>query len=528
MNNADAPNSNSINPLKIQRIKKREPTGITFRMLVLMIIFIALIFLSIFLSFNFFMEDYVTKDMRNQLSKVVQDVTSRKFVSIKNQIRVSSDSGGISAVINPGPEYYLAIYSAMTQSLRDTNSKTDVNAMIYYNIDYTVVFPTSSYGMFQDTDEMDKLVKVIKSNNFTEKDRAYKTSLASGNYYLTTVDLGEIYGLDGLSIAFYISSEKYDKFTEKIYSMLLIILLSATALTFVYVIFISRSISKPIQKLCGFADEIGRGNFRQNEYAFKDRELIDLNERMNETARKLEKNDDDQKTFFQNVSHELKTPLMSIKGYAEGIKCGVFSSEEEKNGASDIIISESDRLNDLVADLLYISKMDASKKLENIISADLGELVESCVGKLRGLLINSTNFNNSNNSNNLKSININHPKKHVYINCDEESLIRAIMNITSNCLRYAKSTIDISYWENEHGDVFLAIKDDGDGIDEKDLPNIFKRFYRGKGGKHGIGLSIAKTIIEQHNARITAKNRDDGINGAEFIIEFDSYFEQFK
>jgi signal transduction histidine kinase len=297
--------------------------------------------------------------------------------------------------------------------------------------------------------------------------------------------------------------------------MLLVILISATVFTLVYVIFISRSISKPIQKLCGFADEIGRGNFKRNEYAFQDRELIDLNRRMNETARKLEISDEDQKTFFQNVSHELKTPLMSIKGYAEGIKYGIFSSEKEHENASDIIIAESDRLNDLVADLLYISKMDSSNqaKTENFVSADLGGIAEDCADKLRGVLISSKNAGSKE-----KKISIYHPKRGIYIKCDEESLIRAIMNITANCLRYSETVVNIDYYES--GDnIILSIKDDGAGIDGHDLPNIFKRFYKGKGGKHGIGLSIAKAIAEQHGAQIHANNREK-CSGAEFTIIF--------
>jgi signal transduction histidine kinase len=78
--------------------------------------------------------------------------------------------------------------------------------------------------------------------------------------------------------------------------------------------------------------------------------------------------------------------------------------------------------------------------------------------------------------------------------------------------------VEISFLEDERS-AFLHIKDDGPGIAEKDLPNIFKRFYKGAEGKHGIGLSIAKSIIEQHGGKITARNRI-GEAGAEFILEF--------
>jgi signal transduction histidine kinase len=293
--------------------------------------------------------------------------------------------------------------------------------------------------------------------------------------------------------------------------MLMFILLIAMIFTILYVLFISQSISKPIKKLCVFADEIGHGNFARNEYSFSDRELVDLNRRMNETAEKLEKNDENQKTFFQNVSHELKTPLMYIRGYAEGIKYGVFERQNDKNNAADIIISESERLNDLVADLLYISKIDSSNNFVVSQKVNLVELSEICADKLRGLLINQEKNKN-------KKIEIIYPEKAVYIDCDEENLMRALMNIVANGIQYAKTNVEISFYETERS-VFLYIKDDGPGIPEEDLPDIFKRFYKGSAGKHGIGLSIAKSIIEQHGAQITAINRTDE-TGAEFIIEF--------
>jgi signal transduction histidine kinase len=141
-------------------------------------------------------------------------------------------------------------------------------------------------------------------------------------------------------------------------------------------------------------------------------------------------------------------------------------------------------------------------------------MLEDCADKLRGVLIDARNSGARE-----KNISINHPKRDIYIKCDEESLMRAVMNITANCIRYAKTAVIIDYCEND-GKIIINIKDDGAGIDEQELPDIFKRFYKGKSGKHGIGLSIAKAIIEQHGAQIYAGNRKD-CSGAEFIIEFD-------
>ncbi|MCL2096017.1 MAG: HAMP domain-containing histidine kinase, partial [Oscillospiraceae bacterium] len=139
---------------------------------------------------------------------------------------------------------------------------------------------------------------------------------------------------------------------------------------------------------------------------------------------------------------------------------------------------------------------------------DLVNLAESCAEKLRGLIINQE-----------KEIKVICPEnKKIYINCREEAVMRALMNVTANCVQYAESLVEILFYETDKS-VSVRVRDDGPGIDASDLPNIFKRFYKGKEGKHGIGLSIAKSVAERHGAKITAGNRSD-VSGAEFIIEF--------
>ena len=498
--------------------KKREPSGIAFRMLLLMVIFISLIFSFIFFSFSLFIEDYVQRESKRQLELAVNDIIQNKYSIITPITPPSFQISGSGTVIASQKLDAWSIYSDVVRYLRENYSYSDVNTIIYLDHDYTRIFPDSNNDMLQNLDEADNLITTIHEYDLTQEYAMYKIPASSGDYYLTTINLNSLYeGYHGLSAVFYVNSDKYDIFAKEIYGMLMYILIIAMIFTILYVLLISKSISKPIKKLCSFADKIGHGDFKRSEYAFKDKELIDLNNRMNETAAKLEKNGEEQKIFFQNVSHELKTPLMSIRGYAEGLKYRVFESEKDMNNAADIIIAESERLNDLVADLIYISKIDAldasnnSKIFEMTSKADLTELTVNCVEKLKGLLISQNKIND-------KKIEILPPPNEIYINCDEESLMRAVMNIIANCVQYAKTTVEISFHENAKG-AYLYIKDDGPGIEEKDLPNIFNRFYKGKTGKHGIGLAITKAIIEQHGAKINAGNRI-GETGAEFVIEF--------
>ena len=497
---------------------KKKKRGIAFKMLVLIIVFIAVIFTAIFISFNLSIEEYIKRETNQQLTRAMIDVTNISIpVTIQNRafglfgrsievVELSKDQ--IQQVVATDPySFYELVYRGIVQYLRTANFDTEVTTVLY-NSKAQRLYPDERYNLFQDLNEMDALIENISLNTLTTPNSSYRTSTAHGNYYLKLIDLEEEYGLSGLSVALYVNTAKYDIFIHNINSTLLFILIVATVFSIIYVAFISRNISKPIQDLCDFAEEIGRGNFKQTEYNFNDREFIDLNSRMNETARKLEKNDEDQKTFFQNVSHELRTPLMSIKGYAEGIKYGVFSGERQQGEASDIFISETDRLNDLVSDLLYISKLDSFKKTENKTTVNLTDLVKDCTEKARGLLINSH-----------KRININALEQDAYIECDESSIIRAILNVIANCVQYANSDVDISVYpeEGNTNNIILSVKDDGDGIDENDLPNIFKRFYKGKSGKHGIGLAITKAVVEQHGGEVYARNTG---KGAEFIFKF--------
>ena len=485
---------------------KKAPAGIALRMLLLMIAFIILIFAAIFLSFNFFIGDYVERDMTGQLVNAVQGISQNRDAIIFNS-QAGFDFINGAVLIDP-----VKLYNNVVRYIKNTQSNSEVN-IIYCSDDYARLYPSDD-DLLNNPDEMNEILDIIKTRGYTEENIRYKIPAASGTYYLTAVNLGLLFEIDNYSdsAVFYVNLNKYDNFIKNIYFMLLTILIVAMFFTILYVLFISRSISKPIKKLCSFADEIGHGNFKRSEYSFRDRELIDLNGSMNETAAKLAKNDEDQKIFFQNVSHELKTPLMSIRGYAEGIKYKVFDEEKDMNNAADIIISESERLNELVSDLLYISKMDSSDdftKHENTANTNLVKLAENCAEKLKGLLINNN-----------KNINVIRPAKDIYINCFEENLMRALMNIIANGVQYAKTIVEISFYETEKS-VFLYIRDDGPGIDEHDLPNIFRRFYKGKNGRHGIGLSIAKSVIERHGAKIIAGNRLDRESGAEFIIEFD-------
>jgi len=218
-----------------------------------------------------------------------------------------------------------------------------------------------------------------------------------------------------------------------------------------------------------------------------------------------------QKEFVANVSHELKTPITTIKSYSETLLDGAL---EEKNTAVEfinVINSESDRMSRLVNDLLRLSKMDYEQTKWKKDSINLSDIVNIIVKKLQ-IQIKDKNI----------SMHLNIPED-INILFDRDGLEQVLLNITGNAVNYTPEGGNV--WINAKKDsnnTLVSIKDDGPGIPKEDQDRIFERFYRvekararGLGGT-GLGLSIAKEIAEANGCAIAVKSSLN--KGTEMII----------
>ena len=264
--------------------------------------------------------------------------------------------------------------------------------------------------------------------------------------------------------------------------------------------FLANSITRPIEELAKYALGIGKGNFETNAFEFQDVELENLNAAFNMSVKQLGTYDRTQKDFFQNASHELRTPLMSIKVYAEGIVYGLMESKK----AGETILEETDRLSDLVTDLLYIAKIDNINTAYKTERTDLIKIVKDCAARQQAVA-------------DKKKITFIFDFDTAGVNCKciTDLVSRAIDNLISNAIRYAKAEIKISC-HMANNQARLIVTDDGTGIEDETLPHVFERFYKGRGGNTGIGLAIVKSIADQHKGKVTAENRVQG--GAEFTL----------
>ena len=371
---------------------------------------------------------------------------------------------------------YVDLNVTQTLDLDDT--------LIYYR---TLRFMTVSVSA-----EDDAVVDVDNSGNTTAN---YNTPIDLGNYYLCV----------------YVNSSSYYSFMTPMTLGLVQAALLAIVIAGILSILMTYPIIFSSQKLSRFARRVAKGDFTPVRGHIVSKELSELGDVMNQMAYKLEESDIEQKTFFQNASHELRTPLMSIQGYAEGLKYGVFVSDDDRDNAINVIIDETGRLSSLVENLLSISKMDMSRsgnyevKKQNI---DVTKLCDTIIDRVRGNFIHED-----------KAIvnDINIKSKYIYAN--ENDLIRCLENIFSNCLRYCENAVTFKcYTEKNGSEVVFEISDDGPGISPEVIDHLFERFSKGSDGKNGIGLALAKAIAEEHNGYVRAYNKPEGGACFEVVI----------
>lgn len=205
------------------------------------------------------------------------------------------------------------------------------------------------------------------------------------------------------------------------------------------------------------------------------------------------------KDFIANASHELRTPITIIRGFAETLQDVPDLSQKVISTSIEKIVKMCGRLDKLVRNLLTLSDIENFSD-ERFIKLDLLPLLENCTRTL--LMVNPE-----------AKLSIQSSSESATIYADGDLLELAIMNILENAVKYSKDSAQIKLTvELDQEDVHLKIKDAGIGIPEKDLPLIFERFYTvdkarsRKSGGTGLGLSIVKTIIEKHQGKILAKS----------------------
>ena len=255
----------------------------------------------------------------------------------------------------------------------------------------------------------------------------------------------------------------------------------------------SRVALKNIREFIEATDKLSRGDFSARLNINKPPEFKILSKNFNAMAKELGGIEVLRTDFINNFSHEFKTPIISIKGFAEILKDDDLS-KEEKNEYLDIIIEESKRLSSLATNVLNLSKIETQVILNDIQRFNIGEQIR------QSILLLDSKFQAKNI---LLDINI----EDCYINGNKEMLNQVWVNLLDNAIKFnSKNGIVSINMKKEEGNIFINITDTGVGIESESIPKIFDKFYQGDISHathgNGLGLTIVKKIIKLHGGTI--------------------------
>lgn len=300
------------------------------------------------------------------------------------------------------------------------------------------------------------------------------------------------------------------------YTMITILLVSvgmASVLSLILSYFLSKNMSKPIKRLSASAKQIGKGNFVKIGVSSGVTELDELGHAFDMMAGELEKQEKSRTAFLANVSHDLRTPMTTISGFVQGILDDTIPEEKEKEYLK-VVLSETNRLSDLINSFIDASKYDAGEIKLNMAETDINEMLKTVI----------TQFETKINEKHL-TVNYDLDKKIIGVFADQQAIFRVVINLIDNAVKFSKEGGTLSVTTTLTGQtVYVTIENTGDEIGEEDLKYIFDRFYktdksrlRDKKGV-GLGLYIVKNIISQHGQQISVKSKD-GVTAFTFSLQ---------
>lgn len=305
-----------------------------------------------------------------------------------------------------------------------------------------------------------------------------------------------------------------------------IVAICCLLITLVWVIFLSREIAKPIKEMNDIASRMANLDFSQkltintqDEVGRLANAINILSDNLNATLKDLEKKnavlrdeieaerriDKMRKEFIANVSHELKTPISIISGYAEGLKLDI-GNVRDRNDYANIISDEAARMNEMVLNLLDLSKLESGNSGITLSEYDIVPQIKDFVKKFSDTLLKSD-----------VTVKLELPES-MTVNADVRRIGDVLQNYISNAVSHVSTGGEIVISaKNSNGRQRISVYNDGKNIDYEDLEHIWESFYRGEkshkreSDRFGLGLSIVKAIVEAHGGACGVYNTEKGV-----------------
>ncbi len=296
---------------------------------------------------------------------------------------------------------------------------------------------------------------------------------------------------------------------------------------------LSKAFTKPILELNDIANKMSNLDFSKKYNVETDDEIGTLGNSINKLSDNLESTIKDLKKanmelekdveetskisemrnqFISDVSHELKTPIALIQGYAEGLNDGIVTDEESKKYYIEVILDEANKMANLTKDLLDLSRLEYGKEELHIEEFNITELLQNTIKK------NEVIFKEKNITCTFES------DKNYFVKGDSTRIEQVLTNYISNAIKHVsnENTIKCSITPSDNNTVKISVFNSGNHIEDEELPRLWARFYKVDSSRNrelggtGIGLSLVKAIMTQHGNKYGAQNVE---NGVEFWFE---------
>jgi signal transduction histidine kinase len=310
-----------------------------------------------------------------------------------------------------------------------------------------------------------------------------------------------------------LSLSSINQLLSELFSKLVVLLVVLLVIIFGVGAYVYRKINTPLEEIRLGAERFAHGRFAAKLPDYEVREIAELAAALNQMATQLDSLENLRQEFVANVSHELKTPVTSIQGFAETLLEGARDNPEDLDRFLRIIVRQSGRLADIIDDLLTLSRLE-SAPLDELLAVDryiLCDILESCREVCRGraedkdiaIIIDCSND--------------------IVVVVDRSLLTQAVINLIENAVKYSPGHTTVTVSGSRFGSrVRIAVADQGPGIPEHHVPRLFERFYRAdkarsrRLGGTGLGLAIVKHIASVHRGDVGVETRTG--QGSTFVI----------
>jgi signal transduction histidine kinase len=276
-------------------------------------------------------------------------------------------------------------------------------------------------------------------------------------------------------------------------------------------IIITQNITRSVKVLENATRRIAEGDLDINVEAKGSNEIISLTNSLNKMRDALKEDERRRSRFIMGITHDLKTPLALIKGYAEAIEDGIAEDTASRTNAAEIITAKADQLEDMINDLIDYVRMETGVWRSQLQHVNLSVFLQNLIKQLNMdvELLHHKFIHNTD----LPEI--------ISIPLDEKLAIRAFENLIHNAVRHTPngSIISLEAVQNKNT-AEITISDNGPGLDDDDIPRIFEMFYRGSSSRReqgmGLGLAVVKWVVDYHGWSISASSEKG--NGTSFTI----------